>query len=291
MSNAITTRPAGATQVLRPQTFEQLGQFAAMAARSSMVPQAYRGKPEDIMLAVQMGSEVGLAPMQALQNIAIINGRPALWGDAQLGLCKMHPDWVSIEETTTGAGDAMRAKCVVIRNGEPPVVREFGFVEAKQAGLWGKAGPWTQYPTRMMQLRARGFALRDAFPDALRGLLTEHEVEDTPTPAYAGTTIDSTATPVAETAQTGTDGAWTLDTAPNPTAFLAVLGPMLEAAGTDADAVDAILANPRVQSAQDRFVDARKATLMDMIKAALARTAPPPTDTTNDGWTGPGGDA
>jgi hypothetical protein len=86
MSNSITTRPTGATQVLRPQTFEQLGQFAAMAARSSMVPQAYRGKPEDIMLAVQMGSEVGLAPMQALQNIAVINGRPSIYGDAALAL-------------------------------------------------------------------------------------------------------------------------------------------------------------------------------------------------------------
>ena len=282
MTNAITTRPTGATQVLRPQTFEQLGQFAAMAARSSMVPQAYRGKPEDIMLAVQMGSEVGLAPMQALQNIATINGRPALWGDAQLGLCKMHSAWVSIEETTTGAGDAMRARCVVIRNGEPPVVREFGYAEAKQAGLWGKAGPWTQYPARMMQMRARGFALRDAFPDALRGLLSEHEAQDTPPPAYTGTTIESTATPVVETAQTAPDGDWTLDTAPNPSAFLAILGPMLDAAH-DADAVDAILAHPRVQSAQDRFVNGRKAALMKMIQAALARTAPPPVD---DGWPG-----
>ena len=286
MSNAITTRPAGATQVLRPQTFEQLGQFAAMAARSSMVPQAYRGKPEDIMLAVQMGSEVGLAPMQALQNIATINGRPALWGDAQLGLCKMHPAWVSIEETMTGTGDAMRARCVVIRNGEPPVVREFGYVEAKQAGLWGKAGPWTQYPARMMQMRARGFALRDAFPDALRGLLSEHEAQDTPPPAYTGTTIESTATPVVETAQTAPDGDWTLDTAPNPSAFLAILGPLLDAA-QDADAVDAVLAHPRVQSAQDRFVNGRKAALMEMIQAALTRTAPPPTDATDDGWPGP----
>jgi hypothetical protein len=290
MSNAITTRPTGATQVLRPQTFEQLGQFAAMAARSSMVPSAYRGKPEDIMLAVQMGSEVGLAPMQALQNIATINGRPALWGDAQLGLCKMHPAWNSIEETMTGTGEAMRARCVVIRNGEPPVVRVFGFVEAKQAGLWGKAGPWTQYPARMMQMRARGFALRDAFPDALRGLLSEHEAQDTPPPAYTGTTIESTATPVADAPQAPPDEPWTLDTAPNPAAFLSVLGPLLDAA-QNADAVDAVLAHPRVQSAQDRFVNGRQAALMDMIKAAMARTAPPATDATDDGWPGPGGDA
>ena len=43
------------------------------------------------MLAVQLGSEVGLRPMQALQNIAVINGRPAVWGDALPGLCKASP--------------------------------------------------------------------------------------------------------------------------------------------------------------------------------------------------------
>jgi hypothetical protein len=50
--------------------------------------------------------------------------------------------------------------------------------EAKKAGLWGKGGPWTQYPRRMLQMRARGFALRDAFPDVLRGLVTAEEAAD-----------------------------------------------------------------------------------------------------------------
>lgn len=292
MSNAITTTRTAAPQVLRPQTFDQLAQFASMASKSNLVPPAYKGKPEDIMLAVQMGSEVGLAPMQALQNIATINGRPALWGDAQLGLCKSHPLWVSIEETMTGAGDTRSARCVVIRNGEPPVVREFGYAQAKQAGLWGKSGPWTQYPDRMMQMRARGFALRDAFPDALRGLLSEHEAMDTPPPVYKGTTIDSTAEPVTERAPEPVEAvAYTLDTAPNPRAFLDVLEPMLMAAAT-ADEVDAILAHQRIQSAQDRFVNGAKERLNTLIQSALARTAPPagedpPTTGGDDGWPGP----
>ena len=54
--------------------------------------------------------------------------------------------------------------------------------DAKRAGLAGKSGPWTQYPRRMLQMRARGFALRDAFPDLLRGLVTAEEAMDYPTP-------------------------------------------------------------------------------------------------------------
>lgn len=271
------------SQVLRPQSFEQLAQFANMASKSTMVPPNYKGKPEDIMLAVQMGSEVGLAPMQALQNIAVINGRPALWGDAQLGLCKSHPAWGSIEETMTGQGEARTARCVVVRNGEPPVVREFGYAQAKQAGLWGKTGPWTQYPDRMMQMRARGFALRDAFPDALRGLLSEHEARDTPPPVYQGTTIDAVAEPVrqAEPVTYETPGT-------TPGQFLDALAAALDTAQT-AEAVDAIQTHPRVQRALDTFQNGHRIRLLTMVGAAVARTAPPENNAPNDdddGWPG-----
>ena len=55
---------------------------------------------------------------------------------------------------------------------------EFDLNKAKKAGLLGKAGVWTQYPERMMQLRARAFALRNRFPDALKGIKSREEVED-----------------------------------------------------------------------------------------------------------------
>ncbi len=52
--------------------------------------------------------------------------------------------------------------------------------DAKRAGLWGKGGPWTAYPKRMLQMRARGFALRDAFPDVLKGMISVEEAQDYP---------------------------------------------------------------------------------------------------------------
>jgi hypothetical protein len=52
--------------------------------------------------------------------------------------------------------------------------------DAKAAKLWGKAGPWTDYPKRMMKFRARGFLLRDQFGDILKGLRTAEEARDMP---------------------------------------------------------------------------------------------------------------
>lgn len=188
--------------VLRPQTFDQLKIFADMAAKSSLVPKDYVGRPENIMLAVQMGSEIGLAPMQALQNIAVINGRPAVWGDAMLALVKCHPEFESIQESIEGDGDKRVAVCTVIRRGQPPVVCRFSVADAKAAGLWTKGGPWQQYPARMLQMRARGFAIRDSFPDALKGLISVEEAADIPqhTERASGRIIDAASDAVEESA-------------------------------------------------------------------------------------------
>lgn len=180
--NAITTAPQHSQPtVLRPQSMRELLDFAQIAAKSTMLPRDYIGKPENVVIAVQLGSELGLAPMQALQNIAIINGRPAVFGDAMLGLVKQSPLCEDIEEHFEGDGDRRVAVCIAKRAGKRPVHQSFSVEDAKRANLWGKSGPWQQYPDRMLQMRARGFALRDAFPDVLRGLIGAEEAGDIPT--------------------------------------------------------------------------------------------------------------
>lgn len=87
-----------------------------------------------------------------------------------------------VRECLEGDGDNLTAVCEAKRQGYPsPSVSRFSVADAKKAGLWGKSGPWTQYPQRMLTLRARGFALRNAFADALRGLITAEEARDYPT--------------------------------------------------------------------------------------------------------------
>jgi hypothetical protein len=156
-------------------------QFSEMLASSSMVPKAYQGKPQDILVCVQWGYEMGLAPMQALQNIAVINGKPSVYGDAMMALVQASPVCEDVEEYFENEGTTNPiAVCVAKRRGRKPVVMKFSVEDAKRAGLWGKGGPWTAYPKRMLQMRARGFALRDAFPDVLKGMISAEEAQDYP---------------------------------------------------------------------------------------------------------------
>ena len=178
MSTEISTSTTPA-RGLALQTMGEAMAFATMVAKSDFAPKDFKGKPESCLLAIQHGSEVGLSPMQSLQSIACINGRPSVWGDAALALVMGSPVCEYVRERVEGEGDAMVATCEAKRRGYPDAnVTKFSVADAKKAGLWGKSGPWTQYPKRMLQLRARGFALRDAFPDVLKGLVTAEEAQD-----------------------------------------------------------------------------------------------------------------
>ncbi len=171
------------TSRFAPTSLEQAMRLAEMLADSTVVPKDFAGKPGNIVAAVVFGAELGLGVMASLQGIAVINGRPSLWGDAMLALCKAHPKWEWCEETFDkgdGKAENFAAVCVVKRKGEPPVRQAFSIKDAERAGLWKKAGPWTLYPQRMLQLRARAFALRNSFPDALKGIASAEESADIP---------------------------------------------------------------------------------------------------------------
>ena len=156
---------------LELRSLDDMYRFAKYVSASGLAPKGME-RPESILVALQMGAEVGLTPMAALQNIAVVNGRPSIWGDAMLAVCQAsgHFDHAAFDEEVVGEGPNMTATCTVRRlpNGKP-TTRSFSLGDAKAAGLAGKAGPWSQYPRRMLQMRARSWALRDAFPDVLRG--------------------------------------------------------------------------------------------------------------------------
>lgn len=163
---------------MQVSTLDQALTVSKIIAESAFCPKAFFGKPGDILVALQYGQELGLKPMQALQNIAVINGKPQLWGDALLAVCMQSPNFEYINEEFIEA--TKTAVCRVKRKGMPEVIRKFSESDAKRAKLWGKPGPWTDYPERQQGMRARTFALRDAFADVLRGVISVEEGNDIP---------------------------------------------------------------------------------------------------------------
>lgn len=186
--NDLSTRPESFSLI--PRTLEEAMKFSTTLAKSDLVPKDFVDKPANILVAIQWGMELGLQPMQAMQSIAVINGRPSLWGDAVIGLVRASGLCEYIYEVIDDAGT--KATCRTKRKGDTEEVsRTFTMEDAAKAGLKGKQGPWTNYPKRMLQMRARSWCLRDVYPDVLRGVHVAEESQDIPekdvTPASPAT--------------------------------------------------------------------------------------------------------
>jgi hypothetical protein len=181
---------------LQFETMGEMWKFCMAVVNSGQIKDIET--PEIALIRLQAGLELGLSPIWSLTNIMVTNGRPSVWGDGLLGLIQCRPDCEDVIESFEGSGDKLTAVCEVRRRGRHPTIRKFSVDDAKRANLWkdkpkttktGKggstyeadSGPWYSYPQRMLQMRARAWACRDAFADALRGLGVVEELEDIPT--------------------------------------------------------------------------------------------------------------
>jgi hypothetical protein len=168
-------------QGVKLASLEDAFRLANAIVASGFAPRGME-KPESVLVAIQLGAELGLTPMAALQNTAVINGRPAIYGDAALALVRASGLLESFAEEEVGeAGkDSFGVRVTAVRRDGSKGCETFTIADAKAAKLWGKSGPWTDYPRRMLKFRARGFVLRDVFGDVLKGLRTVEEVRDFP---------------------------------------------------------------------------------------------------------------
>ena len=170
---------------------DDLHRCASFIFNSGIAPKGMDTVPA-VMIAISLGAELGMKPMSALQNIAVINGRPSVWGDAMLGLCRQSALFVAEDfkewEEDLGGEEGMTAFCESHRVGSDILRRQFSMGQAKRAGLLEKNTPWKTYPERMRMFRARSWCLRDNFGDILGGMRAAEEQQDCePTSTTAAT--------------------------------------------------------------------------------------------------------
>jgi hypothetical protein len=174
---AAAMMPAPTTFSFAPTTLAEAMELAGMLASSTMVPKSFQGNPGNCFLAMQWGAELEMKPLQAIQCIAVINGKPGIYGDA--GKAMLLNKGCQIDERDI---DEIRqtgiASCTIARRGRVPVTRTFSIEDAKRARLWEKDGPWQLYPYRQLAWRAFWFAARDAAADILRGMAGVEELAD-----------------------------------------------------------------------------------------------------------------
>lgn len=178
---------------------ERILQLARLLYSGGMTSKSVT-KPENLAVKIVAGMEVGLSPVQACNNIMIVGGRATIYGDGALALVRESGQLASIKEWIDGTDVEATAYCEVQRKGEAEPRRfKFDVPDAMRAKLWGQVGPWSQYPERMLTMRARAWALRDVFTDVLCGLGIFEEVRDYATDKLTPPPVDNASVPDAET--------------------------------------------------------------------------------------------
>lgn len=173
----------------RPQgDLDSMWRFAQALAQSNLLPQALRNKPSDVMVTVLYGQELGLAPMQAIQGVYVVNGRPTLAAQTWVALARKAGHKVRVLDEKPDS-----CTVAVYRSDDPehPVIGTFTLEDAKRAGLASK-DVWKQHPGAMLYARAASIALRRGCPEIALGFYTEHEVEEPQRPTLATVAAERT---------------------------------------------------------------------------------------------------
>ena len=160
---------------LMPQSFADKYKMAGVLCNSGMLPVGLN-TPEKVCVALEWGHELQLPPMVAVNNIAVINGKPTLSADIMHAIAKRNPEygglkWLQLSDTV--------AECVITRTTATYTEETAGYYDidmARNANLLSKDN-WKKYPQRMLKHRALSYALRDAFPDILAGIYSPEEMD------------------------------------------------------------------------------------------------------------------
>ena len=171
---------------LSVQTMREIYQIAGAFSMSNLVPEAYRGRKDTVghancFVALTMGFELGLPPMQALTHIVVVSGRPAVDGQLAIALANRRAPIVGpIRYDEGGKDDAQYCTAWAIDKATTDRVEyTITIKDVKDAGWWGKtASQWQKIPKLMLRYRSASYLVRSNYPDAILGLSTKEEMDD-----------------------------------------------------------------------------------------------------------------
>lgn len=174
--NEIAPRSTGIAVGAPQNDLGQVMELARVMAVSSLLPADLKGKPADVLVAILYGQELGLAPMQAIQSVYVVKGRPTISAQLWVALARRAGHKVRvIEETAT-------ACTVEVHRGDDPkhpTKVTYTIEQAKTAGLMSNAN-WKNHPHAMLYARAVSTACRRACPEIALGFGDETDREPVP---------------------------------------------------------------------------------------------------------------
>ena len=152
-------------QVVPHMSMNDKMQYAQALAQASLLPKQYQRNPGNVLLAVELGESLGIPPIQAINTVHVIEGKPSASSGLISALVRRAGHTLRVK------GDDQSATAEIVRSDDPDftysVTWDMG--RARNAGVTGKDN-WKKYPAAMLKARAITEVARDACQEALMGV-------------------------------------------------------------------------------------------------------------------------
>ena len=163
------------SSLVKFENLNEIKHWCGLMADSDMVPESYRGRAANVLVAAEWGAAVGVSAMQAINGICFIKGTPTLKAQFMAALVRARGHKLRI---ITNPGIAT---VIITRKDDPDF--EFKSIwtvdRARNAGLLEK-DMWKKYESNMLKARAISECCRDADSGALAGIVyTPEEIAST----------------------------------------------------------------------------------------------------------------
>ncbi|MCU1640888.1 MAG: hypothetical protein JWN03_1163 [Nocardia sp.] len=174
-------------------------EFAEYICMTPMVPAIYQGKPKHATVAILHGAELGLNPLQSLQQIFTVHGMPAIYARTMVALLKAKghrfktveagPDRVIITGTSRDGRDTETSEWTIERADRagyiPKLDPETGEYVKNSNGKQAGNTKYLTEPENMLWAKAAATVCRRLAPDVLLGISrTVEDLESEPEPIH-----------------------------------------------------------------------------------------------------------
>lgn len=163
------------------QIFGDNWRIASQLAKSTIIPDNYKNKPENVIIALGMSQKMDIDPFTVMQNLNIVKGKTAWSGSFCRTLVERSNKFENIDLVFEGekGKDDYGCKVVAKRKTDGKEV-EGPLVNIKMAKdeRWTTNSKWITMPQLMLSYRAMSFFARVYCPEALNGIYTSEEIED-----------------------------------------------------------------------------------------------------------------
>lgn len=164
------------TTGMEPRDIAEAKEFSRLVATSALLPPDLRNRLEDVFVIVVSGHELGLAPMQALRSIHVIQGKPVMSAELMVALVKRNRD--VCEYFTLVESSPLLATYATKRAGEPEPTRMTYTIEEARAARLADKDNWKKHTAAMLRARCSAALARAVYPDLVLGVYETDEGDE-----------------------------------------------------------------------------------------------------------------